>query len=106
MKCLSVIITCCIILIVILIVFNRFISEGYGNDMGGRSFFGFGRGGDYGYSVFDVDFSSQQCYQITPLEACRQGYYRTTNYNTRADECCVNPTNYGYYYPASYIEYM
>ena len=88
MKCATLIVICCVILIVILVIFSKYHNEYYDpQDMGGRNFFGFGRGGDYGYSVFDMDFAPQQCYQTTPLEACRQGYYRTVNYNTLADEC-------------------
>jgi hypothetical protein len=67
--------------------------------MGGRNFYGFGR--PYGYSTFDIG-APQQCYETTPLEVCREGYHRMLNSMTLAPECCVNGSNYGFYFPAYY----
>src|SRR5437879_11674599 len=92
-------VVCIVIGIMLISVIGKHISEGYDPaDMGGRKYYGFGRGG-YGYSVFDTG-APEQCYQTTPLDSCREGYHRTINKDTLAPECCVNPTNYGFYFPS------
>ncbi len=99
----KIILCCCIALgigiVIYLIVKSGKISESFDpQDMGGRTFFGFGR--PYGYSVFDTD-APQNCYQNDPLQVCRPGYTRSINNLTWRDECCSNATNYGFFWPAS-----
>ena len=55
-------------------------------DMGSRNFWGFGR--EYGYPNWDLDFSTQVCYQVTPRFLCRPGYSRKINPSTGGSECC------------------
>jgi hypothetical protein len=43
------------------------------------------------------------CYDINLDSECRKGYYRTVDQRTGSDECCAKATNYGTFYPSSYI---